>query len=329
MEKPRHPHDHFFRQSFGIPEVALDYLRNFLPIDLADKLQLDAIERVEGSFVSQRLQSHISDIIYRCPLKEKGAAYLTFLFEHKSKPQSHPHLQLMRYMLETWERAIQERKPLPLIVPIIVYHGKTKWEIRHFSGSFDDWDESLRPYLPAFDYLLTDLSGFSDEEILQLKARFLINVFLSFKHQGEKEYLRDHIRLLFYRLEGTEEGYPEINYIRMLLVYILCTTDFNDQDWEDLVEKTPPPVKNLAMTTYDMLIKKGLKEGFEQGIELGIEKGIEQGIEKGIEKGIEVGEEKKARKVVLALLDEFPEFSNARIARLAEVTEEFVQKLRG
>lgn len=71
------------------------------------------------------------------------------------------------------------------------------------------------------------------------------------------------------------------------------------------------------MTTYDMLIKKGLKEGFEQGIEL------------GIEKGIEVGEEKKARKVVLALLDEFPEFSNARIARLAEVTEEFVQKLRG
>lgn len=78
MEKPRHPHDHFFRQSFGMPEVALDYLRNFLPAELADKLQLDAIERVEGSFVSQRLQSHISDIIYRCPLKEKGAAYLHF-----------------------------------------------------------------------------------------------------------------------------------------------------------------------------------------------------------------------------------------------------------
>lgn len=213
MEKPRHPHDHFFRQSFGLPEVALDYLRNFLPSELAKKLHFEAIERVEGSFVSRKLRTHISDIIYRCPLKSKGSAYLTFLFEHKSKP------------------------------------------------------------------------------------------------------------LLFYRLEGTEEGYPEINYIRMLLVYILCTTDFNDQDWEDLVENTPPPVKHLAMTTYDMLIKKGLKEGIEQGIELGIEQGIE--------KGIEVGEEKKARKVVLALVDEFPEFSNARIARLAEVTEEFVQKLRG
>jgi len=93
------------------------------------------------------------------------------------------------------------------------------------------------------------LSGLSDEAILQLRARFLINVFLSFKHQGEKEYLRNHIRLLFYRLEVAEEGYPDINYIRMLLVYILCTTDFNDNDWEDLVKKTPPPVKQLAMTT--------------------------------------------------------------------------------
>lgn len=320
MEKPRHPHDHFFRQSFGLPEVALDYLRNFLPEELAARLHFEAIERVEGSFVSRKLRAHISDIIYRCPLKNKGEVYLTFLFEHKSTPQAYPHLQLLRYMLEVWERAVQEQKALPLIVPIIVYHGKTRWELRHFSNSFEDWDESLRPYLPAFDYLLTDLSRLDDHAIIRLKAHFLINVLLSLKHQGEKTYLLSNISFLFHGLQHTKDKHTEKNYTERILVYLLVTSEFSDQDWAQLIEKTPPPIKDLAMSTYDMLIKKGK----EQGIELG----KEQGIELGKELGFELGEEKKAREVVLALLLEFPEFSNARVAALAKVEEEFVKALR-
>jgi len=33
------------------------------------------------------------------------------------------------------------------------------------------------------------------------------------------------------------------------------------------------------MTTYEMILEKGIEQGIEQGIEKGIEKGIEQGIE--------------------------------------------------
>ncbi len=204
---------------------------------------------------------------------------------------------------------MKKQKPLPLIVPIIVYHGKTRWELRHFSDSFEDWDDSLMPYLPAFDYLLTDLSRLDDEAIIQLKAHFLINVLLSLKHQGEKTYLLRNISFLFHGLQFTKDKHPEKNYTERILVYLLVTTEFSDQDWAKLVEQTPPPIKDLAMSTYDMLIKKGK----EQGIELGKEQGIEL----------------KAREVVLALLLEFPEFSNARIAALAKVEERFVKALRG
>ena len=103
------------------------------------------------------------------------------------------------------------------------------------------------------------------------------------------------------------------NKIQMLLVYILFTTEFNNEDWDNLVEETPSPVKQLAMSTYDMLINKGKEQGIELGKEL----------------GFELGEEKKAREVVLALLLEFPEFSDARIAALAKVEERFVKALRG
>jgi len=123
------------------------------------------------------------------------------------------------------------------------------------------------------------------------------------------------------------------NKIQMLLVYILFTTEFNNEDWDNLVEETPSPVKQLAMSTYDMLINKGKEQGIElgkeQGIKLGKELGKEQGIKLGKELGKEQGIEKKAREVVLALLLEFPEFSDARIAALAKVEVGFVKALRG
>lgn len=275
MEKPRHPHDHFFRQTFGIPEIAKDYLRNFLPRHLAQQIQLDSIERVEGAFVSNKLRAHFSDIVYRCVLKDGGKAWLTFLFEHKSKQAKYPHIQLLRYMLEIWERAVKEKKRLPLIIPIIVYHGKKRWNLKPFESYFEGWNETLRPYLPAFDYLLTDLSGLSDEEIINIEARFLINTFLSLKHQGEKDYLRQHIATVFYRLDDSESDDYEKNYIQMLLVYLLCTSQFNDLEWERIISDIPPSVKPLAMSTYDLLIKKGIEQGIERGIEQGIEQGIE------------------------------------------------------
>ncbi|MFM9951248.1 MAG: hypothetical protein ACKV1O_25160 [Saprospiraceae bacterium] len=79
------------------------------------------------------------------------------------------------------------------------------------------------------------------------------------------------------------------------------------------------------MSTYDMLIKKGKEQGIELGKEQGIKLGKEQGIKLGKEQGIEL----KAREVVLALLLEFPEFSDARIAALAKVEVGFVKALRG
>lgn len=308
MEKPRHPHDHFFRQSFGLKEVAIDYLRNFLPLSLSEKLQFETIERVEGSFVSRKLRAHISDIIYRCAFKESETVFLTFLFEHKSKPEAYPHVQLLRYILEGWERAIKENAALPLIVPIIVYHGKTAWEIKPLSAYFKGWDESLSSYLPSFEYLLTDLSRLDDEVILNLRARFLINVLLSLKHQGEKRYLLNNVQHLFHRLDKTGRRDEEKNYIEMLLVYMLVTTEFSDEDWEEVIEKTSSSVKELAMTTYDVLIKKGEQQG--------IEKGIEQGVEQ------------KAREVIHTLIREFPEFSDSRIALLAQVEEAFVYQIR-
>jgi flagellar biosynthesis/type III secretory pathway protein FliH len=68
-------------------------------------------------------------------------------------------------------------------------------------------------------------------------------------------------------------------------------------------------------------------KGIEQGIEKGIEQGIEKGIEQGIEKGSEDTSESKSRQFVISLLTG-TDFSVEKIANLASVSIEFVEKIK-
>ena len=68
-KKPTKPHDEFFKASFGRKDVAVEYLQSMLPAELCHDLDLERLERVNGSFVSSALQEYFSDVVYQCPLK--------------------------------------------------------------------------------------------------------------------------------------------------------------------------------------------------------------------------------------------------------------------
>jgi len=65
----------------------------------------------------------------------------------------------------------------------------------------------------------------------------------------------------------------------------------------------------------------------KSGIEQGIETGLKQGIETGIKQGIERGAEAKSYEVVKNLINEL-KLTDDIIARVAEVSLDFVQKVR-
>ena len=47
----RNPHDAFFRQVFGQPEVAADFLANYLPANVRAHLDLSQVELQQDSFL--------------------------------------------------------------------------------------------------------------------------------------------------------------------------------------------------------------------------------------------------------------------------------------
>ena len=164
------PHDKFFKQSFAHLDLAAEFMRCYLPLQVSAALDLSRLRLEKDSFVDSKLREHFSDLLFEVGLVGGGAAFVCLLLEHKSKPDEWVALQLLRSMTPAWQ-AMHERglKRLPLIIPVVIYHGAKSWKVNeHFSTLLDlePLPEALRQYALDFKYYLCDLSKFKDLEVI-------------------------------------------------------------------------------------------------------------------------------------------------------------------
>ena len=254
-QKDKQPHDKFFRDAFSRKDIAKDYLKYFLPQQISKNLDLATLELQSDSYITPTLQDYYSDKIYTCNYKGKTKITISFLLEHKSFPPSYPHFQLLRYQIEIWEQQLKNKQALTPILPIIIYHGQKKWTYKPLSSYFKGIDEPLKTYLPNFKYHLTDLSHYSDEQLLSLKMGFLLNTFLALKHYKEETYIRQQFGLLL-KLDGEDRNG---NFTKALLVYLFRITEIQPIELSKLLEQVEDHQTTTIMSTYDMLIEEGKK----------------------------------------------------------------------
>jgi len=302
--KTDNAHNNFFVEVFSNRENALDFLLGTLPPRLKNELNLNTIKLDSGSYVDEELKTHFSDILYTCKTISRKDVYVSLLFEHKSYKPRYPRLQLLRYMLNIWYSQVKQRKPLQPVIPIVLYHGRGKWRKKRFAEYFPGMPAVFKRFIPRFDYLLTDLSDFSDEDIKSStysRSALIISLLIMkyiFKPKMLLSYLKKFLELdtLYYR---EEEG---LKFIESVFRYIFLATEIEQERIVEKAAAISDTVEEKAMTTGEKLINKGLKQGIEQGREEGIEQGIEQGREEGIEQGIEQGELIEKQNVLFRLL---------------------------
>lgn len=276
------PHDRFFKQLFSNKQMAIEYFEQFLPAQLSQILAFDQLEITKDSYINQKLEGRYSDIVYTCILKEeKKPVRICLLLEHKSLPEELPHFQLLRYMLNGWELQIKQKQELQPIIPILFYHGEQSWVYKEFKDYFDYENPILDQYLPRFEYHLTDLTQYSDRTILQLKASFLINALITFKHARDLNFLHQFVDLILGLQGKADTGLQEAFF-----VYFSRISEFTEANLDELRTKLSESPNQDLMSTYDNIINKGFKQGLEQGIEQGLEQGIEQGYDQGLDRAI-------------------------------------------
>jgi predicted transposase/invertase (TIGR01784 family) len=255
------PHDKLFKAAFSRPEVVASLIEDLFPPELAQRLRLDSLALTPNSYIDDALDEHFADLVYTVKLDDDDQAIdIALLLEHKSYTVAHPHLQLLRYMLNRWEQDAEHDRALTPIIPVVIYHGESRWQQKPLQAYLSGWHPVLEPYLPEFDYVLINLSTLPDNRILAFRSRFLAVSSALLKYRSSRHYVAFVRQYLAQLLAGLSESeLPSI--VLPTFLYLSETTDLEGVDIFAIFETLSSPAKNIFMTTADRLRTEGRMEG--------------------------------------------------------------------
>ena len=290
MDKIYSPHDKFVRETLCQKDMARDFLSNYLPEEVLALIDLDFIEISKDTFIEKHLKAYYSDLLYKVALGDEPG-YIYLLLEHKSREDKLVSLQLLGYICNIWNLHLKQNngKSLPIIIPLVLYHGRQRWAAGiRLVDLIQGPAVRLARYIPDFEFILIDLTRYSDEEIKgTLLARTFL-VLLKYIFSPELKKKLPEILSLFFELEKQETG---LKSLETYLTYLFnATDDITSETFMDIIEKTNPHQKGGAiMTLAEQFFEKGRLEGEKKGLQKGRLEGEERGLQQGRLEGERLG----------------------------------------
>ena len=293
LEYIRNPHDTLFKEILGKEENAKEFLKEYLPSDILEIIEIESISIESESFITKELRRYYSDVLYKVKMQgEEG--YIYILLEHKSYYERFVGLQVLEYMTKIWRRELESIEEesrgsykLPFILPIVVYHGEKRQVKRiKMSEIIQVREERLKIYIPEFVYEWYNIREISEEKIRSIGLSELVLMLWLFKHLRDKELkeeLEDLLKIIL------KKGYDKELLIKMC-VYISSTrNDIESKELVELIEsKLSYRIGGEIMGTLQAMILERERVAREEGIKEGIKEGEKKGEKKGIGLGIEI-----------------------------------------
>ncbi len=267
------PHDRFFKLIFSEPSQAAALLRGALPAGLKELLDLDSLKLDNNSYVDDRLKEHFADLVFDCNCHSPALSMkLVLLIEHKSYVSPHIHLQLLRYMLQIWEKMETNGEPLQPVIPLVVYHGQARWRAIPFWRYFaDTFPENLLPYLPSFEYVYLNLEEKPVEDIqITFENKFVFQTLLLMKFIRQPN-LDQYIDQIFFgaKVDGEEEQVTR--FFRKFITYIYQCSKMEKQAIEKIEQSLVEYWGYEPGSPAEQLLNEGRAAGREEGREEGRE----------------------------------------------------------
>ena len=254
------PHDAVFKRFLGHPATARDFLDIWLPESLRALCNLNTLKLESGSFVEEDLRASYSDVLWSLQTT-KGRGYIYALIEHQSSPDAHMAFRLMRYAIAAMQRHLDAgHKTLPLVVPILFYHGVAS--PYPFSlcwlDEFDDPETARRLYGATFPQV--DITVVSDDEIMQHRRMALLELVQKHIRERDLMLLVDKLAVLLVKEHAND------SQIETLFNYLLQSGSATR--FEAFIRKLAgrvPLHKERLMTIAECLRESGRKEGKMEG----------------------------------------------------------------
>ena len=325
-ENSHNRYDKAYKTLLRNPEVFCQFMRSLVKEDLAQNLRPDQLQAVDKSFISSDNKQTDSDLIYKVALTPEQDAYFYILMELQSSVDDKMPLRMLEYVTQLYRVSADDKglktagKKLPAIFPIVLYNGDKVWRQSPQIADMIDQSHVPNQYIPKMEYLLIDLSQFTDTDLEQMDG-LVAAITYAENHGKTAEFtsllaeLGQYIQRLLPQQVGVFKRWFSGVYKSKLSAEQL------DQFAAEL-EPQENRSKNMLIDTIDRWKEEQQLIGLKRGEELGIRKGEELGLRKGKQEGIASGRRETARNMLAGGL------SVAQIVQFTGLSQEEVQKLQ-
>ncbi len=257
------PHDGVFRAYLENNEVAGSFIREYVSKEITRHMDFDTLEICKDTFIDKKLARYFSDVLYQIQYKGKPLL-LYFLFEHKSVQERFISFQLLKYIVKIWEQYQKQHKEaryLPVIIPLVIYHGRKKWSLEENFISLFEETGGLEHYVPDFKYDLYDFSHIPDEKI---KGAVLLRVILLTLKYAFDPRLEDKLGEILKLFDQLSDKTQASEYLEALLRYLFDTRDFTPEHIRETVTKAIKEGGTIMTTYNERLRQEGRQEGIQK-----------------------------------------------------------------
>ncbi|WP_342259731.1 Rpn family recombination-promoting nuclease/putative transposase [Candidatus Tisiphia endosymbiont of Metellina segmentata] len=319
-------HDALFKKIMVNQIAAQEFLEHYLPEEVKEIVDLSKITIEKESFVEDDLKRALSDLVYSVKTKDNEQAFVYVLIEAEVRPNYWMALKLWKYMLLLAERHKKGRNKLPLIIPMVFYHGTRRFNVpKNLFELFSD--PKLAKQLMCEDYKLIDLQAMSDDEIKQKQHFGMLEYMLKYIKQRDILKLWDELLTNFKPYISIDKSTGYI-YIRSFLWYSDAKIEEGkQQELEGLIAShlTATEEENIMRTIAEKYIDEGVEKGIVQGIQVGKAEGIQVGKAEGIEIGEAKGKAEERVEIAKKMLVQGSDF--AFISAVTGLDKSFIQSL--
>lgn len=266
------PHDAVFKQFLRHADTARDFLDIHLPPALRKMCDLDTLTLASGSFIEENLRAYYSDVLWALKTAA-GEGYIYVVIEHQSSPDAFMAFRLMRYAIAAMQRHLDNgHKTLPLVIPILFYHGVAT----PYPWSLSWLDMFAAPALAKQLYTgpfpLVDITVVPDDEIVQHRRVALLELMQKHIRQRDLLGIVEHLTAILLN------GYANDRQLKTLFNYLIHSGKaLRLGKFIREVAQRVPQHKEKLMTIAERLREVGRRQGKREGLEKGRLEGVEEG----------------------------------------------------
>lgn len=141
---------------------AIKFINKVLKTNFKEK----EMEKYTSSFIDKIFQNREADIVYKTKNRN-----IFILIEHQTKIDYSMPYRILEYEVAIIKSAIDiemiknKKSKLPLIIPIVLYTGKKKWNANRYLEECQEKIDGMN--IKFGNYNLVDINEFSEEELLE------------------------------------------------------------------------------------------------------------------------------------------------------------------